>query len=271
MAVRATVSRFPVTAEALEACAVQWGIAVTPFAAADERGQPLATGAGGDRVPRCESCWAYLNSHCDMERWGWSCALCGNLNGFDDDALRRFQRPDACPELSSSFIDLEILVDGSEGVGDGVQARPVYVAAVDLASRVFAFLSGAPDYGDGQLDTRRYGEQYASKGEDPDLALLPEQIPFYKDLAAVAIQAGVCVDVFAVTDEYTDLASLKFLSIESGVSLFMYTNTDDSTLPQDIYRLLSRPYAFGCVLRLRTSSDFEPGNSYGHFFPDPQY
>jgi hypothetical protein len=89
--------------------------------------------------------------------------------------------------------------------------------------------------------------------------------------AAVAVQAGVCIDIFAVTDEYTDLASLKFLSIESGGSLFLYANTDDSTLPQDIYRLLSRPYAFGCVLRLRTSSDFEPGNSYGHFFPDPQY
>jgi hypothetical protein len=79
--------------------------------------------------------------------------------------------------------------------------------------------------------------------------------------AAVAVQAGVCIDIFAVTDEYTDLASLKFLSIESGGSLFLYANTDDSTLPQDIYRLLSRPYAFGCVLRLRTSSDFEPGNS----------
>uniref|UniRef100_J3M7N0 Sec23/Sec24 trunk domain-containing protein n=2 Tax=Oryza brachyantha TaxID=4533 RepID=J3M7N0_ORYBR len=345
-----------------------------------------------------------------MERWGWSCALCGTLNGFDDDALGRLQRSDAWPELSFSFVDLEIQVDGSEDAGVGVQARPVYVAAVDLAcseefleliksallaalealipgslfglmtfshkiglydvqgpipvvknvfippdteeeglpvaledampllsflapidtckdriaaaldtlrptsswergaasgqepdtvllggrgfgtamsalvdylsseygttfalARVFAFLSGAPDYGDGQLDTRRYGEQYASKGEDPDLALLPEQIPFYKDLAAVAVQAGVCVDIFAVTDEYTDLASLKFLSIESGGSLFLYTNTDDSTLPQDIYRLLSRPYAFGCVLRLRTSSDFEPGNSYGHFFPDPQY
>ncbi|BAS94260.1 protein transport protein SEC23 D [Oryza sativa Japonica Group] len=410
MAARATFSRFPVTAEALEACAVQWGIAVTPFAAADERGQAPAAGAGGDRVPRCEHCWAYLNSHCDMERWGWSCALCGTLNGFDDDALRRLQHPEGWPELTSSFVDLEIPVDGSEGAGDGVQARPVYVAAVDLAcseefleliksallaalealipgslfglmtfshkiglydvqgpipvvknvfippdteedglpvaledampllsflapidtckdriaaaldtlrptsswergaasgqepdtvllggrgfgtamsaltdylsseygttfalARVFAFLSGAPDYGDGQLDTRRYGEQYASKGEDPDLALLPEQIPFYKDLAAVAVQAGVCVDIFAITDEYTDLASLKFLSIESGGSLFLYTNTDDSTLPQDIYRLLSRPYAFGCVLRLRTSSDFEPGNSYGHFFPDPQY
>ncbi|KAL6841473.1 hypothetical protein ACP4OV_028616 [Aristida adscensionis] len=420
MAVRATVSRFPCVPEALESCAVQWGAAVTPFAARDERGQAPATGAGGDRVPRCEHCWAYICNYCDLERWGWSCALCGTLNGFDDDAARRFQRPDACPELNASFVDLEIPVDDAEGGGGPVQARPVYVAAVDLAcseefleliksallaalealipgslfglmtfshkiglydvqgpipvvknvfipleleedglpvaledampllsflapvdtckdriaaaletlrptsswergaasgqeedtvllggrgfgtamsalidylsseygstfalgsyfivksraARVFAFLSGAPDYGAGLLDTRRYGEQYASQGVDADLALLPEQIPFYRDLAAVAVQAGVCVDIFAVTDEYTDLASLKFLSIESGGSLFLYANTDDSTLPQDIYRLLSRPYAFGCVLRLRTSSDFEPGNSYGHFFPDPQY
>ncbi|GMP88415.1 hypothetical protein CsSME_00040414 [Camellia sinensis var. sinensis] len=137
--------------------------------------------------------------------------------------------------------------------------------------RVFAFLSGSPDYGAGQLDTRRYGEQYASKGEDADRALLPEQTPFYKDLAAVAAQSGVCVDIFAVTNEYTDLASLKFLSIESGGSLFLYSNTDDSTLPQDMYRMLSRPYAFNCILRLRASSEFKTGHSYGHFFPDPQY
>ncbi|XP_044346241.1 uncharacterized protein [Triticum aestivum] len=45
--------------------------------------------------------------------------------------------------------------------------------------RVIAFLTGAPDYEDGQLDTKRYGEQYASKGEDVDLMLLPEQIPSY--------------------------------------------------------------------------------------------
>ncbi|GAB2229411.1 hypothetical protein Droror1_Dr00023551 [Drosera rotundifolia] len=34
------------------------------------------------------------------------------------------------------------------------------------------------------------GEQYAGKGEDADRALLPEQTPFYKKLAAVAVQAG---------------------------------------------------------------------------------
>ncbi|KAK3142681.1 hypothetical protein QOZ80_4BG0349890 [Eleusine coracana subsp. coracana] len=84
-------------------------------------------------------------------------------------------------------------------------------------------------------------------------------------------KSGVCVDIFAITNEYVDLASLKILSVESGGSLFLYSSTDESTLPQDIYKMLSRPYAFGCVMRLRTSSQFKIANSYGHFFPDPQY
>ncbi|XP_060169858.1 protein transport protein SEC23 D isoform X2 [Lycium barbarum] len=164
---------------------------------------------------------------------------------------------------------------GGRGFGSAMEALFSYLGSeygnTFALARVFAFLSGAPDIGAGQLDTRRYGEQYASRREDADRALLPEQTPFYKDLAAVAVQSGVCVDIFAVTNEYTDLASLKFLSIESGGSLFFYTSTDDSTLPQDMYRMLSRPYAFNCVLRLRTSSEFQPSHSYGHFFPDPQY
>lgn len=170
---------------------------------------------------------------------------------------------------------LDGVVLGGRGFGVAMEALVNYLGSeygnTFALARVFAFLSGPPDYGAGQLDTKRYGEQYASKGEDADLALLPEQTPFYKDLAAVAVQAGVCVDIFAITDEYTDLASLKFLSIESGGSLFLYSNTDDSTLPQDMYRMLNRPYAFNCILRVRTSSEFKVGHSYGHFFPDPQY
>ncbi|WVZ04426.1 hypothetical protein V8G54_025232 [Vigna mungo] len=133
---------------------------------------------------------------------------------------------------------LDGVLIGGRGFGMAMEALCNYLGSeygnTFALARVFAFLSGPPDYGAGQLDTRRYGEQYASKGEDADRALLPEQTPFYKDLAAVAVQAGVCVDIFAVTNEYTDLASLKFLSIESGGSLFLYTSTEDSTLPQDI-------------------------------------
>jgi hypothetical protein len=35
--------------------------------------------------------------------------------------------------------------------------------------------------------------------------------------------------------------------------------------------MLSHPYDFSCVLRLRTSPEFRPGRSHDHFFPDPQY
>ncbi|KAG5515797.1 hypothetical protein RHGRI_036743 [Rhododendron griersonianum] len=407
MAVRATVGRFPIDSDALESSGVPWGVTLTPFAARDENGNPPLYGSDGHLLPRCENCWAYYNTFCEQEQWAWTCSLCGTLNGLPSEAVSRYSRPQSCPENTSSFVDLELPMEGNEE--EAMQARPVYVAAVDLSSseefleliksallaalealgpgslfglatfshkiglydvqgpvpvvknvfippdvddtlpmeledvmpllsflapvetckdriasalealrptnswerttaagqgldgvllggrgfgiamdalfnylsseygstfalaRVFAFLSGPPDFGAGQLDTRRYGEQYASKGEDADRALLPEQTPFYKDLAAVAVQAGVCVDLFAVTNEYTDLASLKFLSIESGGSLFLYSNTDDSTLPQDMYRMLSRPYAFNCILRLRTSSEFKTGHSYGHFFPDPQY
>ncbi|XP_058196531.1 protein transport protein SEC23 D [Rhododendron vialii] len=407
MAVRATVGRFPIDPDALESSGVPWGVTLTPFAARDENGNPPLYGSDGHLLPRCENCWAYYNTFCEQEQWAWTCSLCGTLNGLPSEAVSRYSRPQSCPENTSSFVDLELPMEGNEE--EAMQARPVYVAAVDLSSseefleliksallaalealgpgslfglatfshkiglydvqgpvpvvknvfippdvddtlpmeledvmpllsflapvetckdriasalealrptnswerttaagqgldgvllggrgfglamdalfnylsseygstfalaRVFAFLSGPPDFGAGQLDTRRYGEQYASKGEDADRALLPEQTPFYKDLAAVAVQAGVCVDLFAITNEYTDLASLKFLSIESGGSLFLYSNTDDSTLPQDMYRMLSRPYAFNCILRLRTSSEFKTGHSYGHFFPDPQY
>ncbi|MCO5609922.1 hypothetical protein L7F22_064157 [Adiantum nelumboides] len=37
------------------------------------------------------------------------------------------------------------------------------------------------------------------------------------------------------------------------------------------YRMLSRPYAFGCIYKLRTSPELRISQSYGHFFPDPQY
>ncbi|TYJ33187.1 hypothetical protein E1A91_A05G085800v1 [Gossypium mustelinum] len=378
----------PIDPDSQEASGVPWGLTVTPFAAKDENDQAPAYGLDGHLLPRCENCYAYFNTYCELDQWAWNCSLCSTLNGLSAQAISRYSHPQslegsedqmlharpvyvAAVDLSSSeeFLELtksalqaalEALAPGSlfglvtfshkiglydvqrpllvvknvfvhqdtEGIlpieledvmpllqflapvetcKDRITSaletlRPItswertpgagqvldgmlmggrgFGAAMEALcnyfgseygntfalARVFAFLSGPPDYGPGQLDTRRYGEQYASKGEDADCALLPEQTPFYKDLAAVAVQAGVCVDIFAVTNEYTDLAYLKFLSIESDGSLFLYANTDDSTLPQDI-----RPYAFNCVLRLRKSTEFKPGHSYGHFFPDPQY
>lgn len=108
MAVRATLSRFPVDQESLESSGLPWGVTVTPFAQADEHGTSPAYGGDGDILPRCEDCWAYFNSYCELEQWAWTCSLCGALNGLTSRSIERYSQPQSCAEMFSSFIDLKI-------------------------------------------------------------------------------------------------------------------------------------------------------------------
>uniref|UniRef100_A0A0D9ZKH9 Sec23/Sec24 helical domain-containing protein n=1 Tax=Oryza glumipatula TaxID=40148 RepID=A0A0D9ZKH9_9ORYZ len=340
MAVRASLACFPSDAALQESSGIPWGVAVTPFSAADERGAAPATGAEGHLLPRCDSCYAYFSTLCPLHRWSWSCAICSADNDLTPDASARYARDGGQdpPEMRSAFVDL--LLPGEEG--EAATTTPVYVAAIDLSSsedflelvksallaaleaippgslfglltfsskiglydvqgpipivdgckdriaealetikptssweitatasevqdhalhhargfglamdavvnylcteygtRIFTFLSGPPNYGPGQIETRSDVDHNAAKMLGSDHTFISEQTNFYTNL--------------------------------SGGSLYMYSSTDESTLPQDIYKMLSRPYAFGCVLRLRTSSEFKIADSYGHFFPDPQY
>uniref|UniRef100_A0A0A9EIA0 Uncharacterized protein n=1 Tax=Arundo donax TaxID=35708 RepID=A0A0A9EIA0_ARUDO len=49
-------------------------------------------------------------------------------------------------------------------------------------ARIFAFLSGPPNYGAGKLDTTSFEEHNAGKAGDTDNILLQEQTSFYKNL-----------------------------------------------------------------------------------------
>eukprot|EP00897_Mesotaenium_endlicherianum_P000760 jgi/Mesen1/10685/ME000009S10481 len=186
-------------------------------------------------------------------------------------------RPVSAQEYSGppSGAREQSLGGATRGFGTAVAALLRYLGADEgetfVSARLFAFLAGAPNRGPGQLDTQRYAELAADASDVADQALLTEQTPFYKELAAQAVQVGVCIDLFAVTREYVDLASLKFLSVESGGGVFLYPSPEEATLPQDMYRMLCRPHAVGGVLRLRASPAFRPARAYGHFFPDAQY
>lgn len=108
MAVRATVSRFPIDPEAQEAGGIPWGVTVSPFATKDENGNPPVYGSDGHLLPRCENCWAYFNTYCELDQWAWNCSLCGTLNGLTSQCIARYSHPQSCPEMMSSFIDLEL-------------------------------------------------------------------------------------------------------------------------------------------------------------------
>jgi hypothetical protein len=96
---------------------------------------------------------------------------------------------------------MDSVLMGGRGFGTAMEALFNYLGSefgnTFALARVFAFLSGPPDYGRGQLDTSRYGEQYASKRVDADRALLPEQTPFYKDLVSLISRFSVSgMDIF---------------------------------------------------------------------------
>lgn len=56
---------------------------------------------------------------------------------------------------------------------------------ISTTARIFAFLSGPPNYGAGQLDTTIFEDHNASKAGDTDNILLQEQATFYKNLVGL--------------------------------------------------------------------------------------
>lgn len=107
MSVRRTVERCPVDTEAQEGCGIPWGATVAPFAATDELGRQPEQGEHGEALPRCDSCWAYINCFCDIEKWAWTCSLCGQLIGFSEEQAGQYQQSASHPAVFSSFVDLE--------------------------------------------------------------------------------------------------------------------------------------------------------------------
>ena len=108
MAVRASLGCFPSDPTLHASCGMPWGVAVTPFSAADERGSPPAAGDEGHFLPRCQSCFAYFSLLCPLDRWSWTCAVCGGENDMPADAAARYARDGAHdpPEMRSAFVDL---------------------------------------------------------------------------------------------------------------------------------------------------------------------
>lgn len=109
MAIRATISRFPVDPDVQESSGLPWGLTLTPFSQTDEIGSSPVVGSDGHLLPRCENCWGYFNTYCELEQWAWTCALCGTLNGLSSRDIDRYsQAQNPCAEMVSSFVDLDL-------------------------------------------------------------------------------------------------------------------------------------------------------------------
>jgi hypothetical protein len=77
---------------------------------------------------------------------------------------------------------------------------------------------------------------------------------FYTEAGAAAAALGVIVDLYAVSDCFVGLEALRAVAVGSGGSVALYPTplVEECALTQDLYKRMAEPFAFGCLLKMRT-------------------
>lgn len=146
-----------------------------------------------------------------------------------------------------------------------------------VSGRVMAFLAGPPSLGRGSVSEERKMAANVTLRHRPEIAseiaseLLGPANDFYKNLGDKAGAYGVACDVWVLSSEYVDLASLSALCSCSGGGLFYSDSVERAQFPQDIFSRLNRQPGISCSLKLRTSPEFSAVRHYGSLVASPKY
>ncbi|XP_023651648.1 protein transport protein Sec24B isoform X3 [Paramormyrops kingsleyae] len=151
---------------------------------------------------------------------------------------------------------------------------PALQAAYKLMSptggRVSVFQTQLPTQGAGLLQSR----------EDPNLRSSTKGVQhlgpatdFYKKLALDCSGQQIAVDLFLLTSQYSDLASLACVAKYSAGSIYYYPSFHHvHNLPQlekfqkDLQRYLTRKIGFEAVMRIRCTKGLSIHTFHGNFF-----
>lgn len=94
---------------------------------------------------------------------------------------------------------------------------------------------------------------------------------FYEEAGMAASALGASIDLFVhPASGFSGVEALAPLATTTGGSVFVYPDATEGTVAQDVLLRLATRRAIGCMLRLRTSTEFRVGRAYGHFVPDEE-
>ncbi|KAI1888244.1 hypothetical protein AGOR_G00183030 [Albula goreensis] len=151
---------------------------------------------------------------------------------------------------------------------------PALQAAYKLMSptggRVSVFQTQLPTLGAGLLQSREDPNQRSStKG----VQHLGPATDFYKKLALDCSGQQIAVDLFLLSSQYSDLASLACMSKYSAGSIFYFPGFHHAhNVPQaekfqkDLQRYLTRKIGFEAVMRIRCTKGLSIHTFHGNFF-----
>uniref|UniRef100_G3PWY8 SEC24 homolog B, COPII coat complex component n=1 Tax=Gasterosteus aculeatus aculeatus TaxID=481459 RepID=G3PWY8_GASAC len=148
---------------------------------------------------------------------------------------------------------------------------PALQAAFKLMSptggRVTVFQTQLPTLGAGSLQSREDPNQRSSTKH------LGPATDFYKKLALDCSGQQIGVDLFLLSSQYSDLASLSCISKYSAGSVFYYPSFHHTHNPaqlekfqRDVERYLTRKIGFEAVMRIRCTKGLSIHTFHGNFF-----
>lgn len=105
-------------------------------------------------------------------------------------------------------------------------------------------------------------------GTEQEKLILQPQGTFYTSLGQDLANEGASVDLYIFNEEYVDLATLGQVPKLTGGQTYKYTyfrsQKDSLRLLNDLKDNVSRDIVFDSYLRVRTSTEIQPVEHYGH-------
>uniref|UniRef100_UPI0037E79175 protein transport protein Sec24A isoform X2 n=1 Tax=Semicossyphus pulcher TaxID=241346 RepID=UPI0037E79175 len=178
-----------------------------------------------------------------------------------------------CKELVQDLLKslptlFEKTMETQSALGSALQAA--FKLLSPTGGRMSVFQTQLPNLGVGALQSREDPNQRASA---KDIQHLSPATDFYKKLALDCSGQQVAVDLFLLSSQYCDLASLGCISRYSAGSVYYYPSYHHQHNPsqvecfqKDLKRYLTRKIGFEAVMRIRCTKGMSIHTFHGNFF-----
>ncbi|KAF9280905.1 COPII coat Sec23p-Sfb3p heterodimer component [Linnemannia elongata] len=177
--------------------------------------------------------------------------------------------PQTSQSLVESMLDMLPQLFAENKITEAVIGAVVQSVRMALESRggkLIVFQTSLPTHGPGAL---RHRDELKLYGTEKEKTLYAPQDDFYKKLAETCVDAGLSIDLFLFPNAYVDVATLGCLSTITGGETHMFTNfnadRDGVKLAGEINRLVTRPFGFNALMRVRCSTGLRVAEHFGNF------
>ncbi|KAM4545197.1 protein transport protein Sec24A isoform 2-T2 [Odontesthes bonariensis] len=178
-----------------------------------------------------------------------------------------------CKELVQDLLKslpnlFQKTMETQSALGSALQAA--FKLLSPTGGRMSVFQTQLPNLGVGALQSREDPNQRASA---KDIQHLSPATDFYKKLALDCSGQQVAVDLFLLSSQYCDLASLGCISRFSAGSVYYYPSYHHQHNPaqverfqKDLKRYITRKIGFEAVMRIRCTKGMSIHTFHGNFF-----